>query len=441
MTELHVAQGTLPSGADNGKRAGRPIVVATRGEDGAAALRAAELLAAHTKSEVLVLSVVEPDPATPYDPQFGFVSPEYQEIRRDIRDSNVRRQVRSATAKGAEWPIDIQFGAAPMVIADEARRQNASLVIMDSGRHALVARLLAGETALRTIRRARTPVLAVVGDIEKLPSIAVSAIDFSPASIAAARAARDLLSDDATLYLVHVWSRSSSDHPSERARDDAYERALPERFARALAAIDVPPGISIHRITLLGDPVEEILSFAASQGAELIAAGRRGYGFFERLLVGSTTTALLRGAKCSVLVTPEPSAAEADALARAVTGVFESHTPDHWAAQLDGFSRRNRGRLVALEVDDPHTGTQLQAAGYALFGAVYDHNDRSVQIMLAHPGAESAHLTHVIRNVTAVAVRSDQSGVDQALRIEHRDGWMAMRFAPADHPQREPVAP
>ncbi|HEU6453088.1 MAG TPA: universal stress protein [Gemmatimonadaceae bacterium] len=440
MTEPHVATSTLTSGTDEEKRTGRPIVVATSGEDGTAALRAAELLASHTRSEVHVLSVIEPDPATPYDPQFGFVSPEYQAIRLDIRNSNVRRQAQSATAKGAEWPIDIHFGSAPMVIADEARRQDASLVIMDSGRHALIARLLAGETALRTIRRARTPVLAIVGDFEKLPDVAVAAIDFSPASIAAARAALDLLSDDATLYLVHVWSRSSSDHPSERVRDDAYERALPERFARAQAAMEVPPGITVHRITLLGDPVEEILSFAASQGAELIAAGRRGYGFFERLLVGSTTTALLRGAKCSVLVTPEPTAVEADALARAVTGVFESHAPDQWAAQLDGFSRRNRGRLVALEVDDPHTGTQLQAAGYALVGATYDHNDRSVQIMLTHPGDESMHLTHTMRSVTAVSVRSDQSGVDQALRIDHRDGWIVIRFAPADRPQRKPTA-
>lgn len=440
MTELHVAPGTRRSEADEGRRVGHPIVVATSGEDGAAALRAAELLASHMRSDVLVLSVVSPDPATPYDPQFGFVSPEYLTIRRDIRTSGVRRQLQSATAKGTEWPIEIEFGAAPMVIADEARRLGASLVIMDSGRHTLIDRLLAGETALRTIRRARTPVLAVVGELEELPRVAVAAIDFSPASIAAARASLELLAADAVLYLVHVWSRSASDHPSERERDEAYERALPELFARAEAAMEVPPGIAVHRITLPGDPAEAILSFAASHGAELIAAGRRGYGFFERLLVGSTTTALLRGASCSLLVTPEPSGAEADALARAVTGVFETRTPDEWADQLDRFSRRNRGRRVALEVDDPHTGTQMQAAGYALFGAAYDHNDRSIQIMLAHPEAGNAHLTHTVRNVTAVSVRSDRSRNDQALRIDHRDGWVVMRLAPYDRAQRDPVA-
>lgn len=437
MTSPHTRPSTLVTGVGGGARTGRPILVATSGQDGSASLRAAELIASHTKSKVLVLSVIEPDPATPYDPQFGFVSPEYQATRLEIRHADVRRQVQGATTKGAEWPIDIRFGSAPAEIADEARRQGVSLVVMDSGSHGRLTRLLTGETTLRTIRRAQSPVLTLAGELERLPSVAIAAIDFSPASIAAARAALDLLSGEATFYLVHVWSRSASDHPSERARDDEYERALPGLFDRAHGILDAPPGITVHRITLLGDPVEELQRFAASQGADLIAAGRRGHGFFERLLVGSTTTALVRSARCHVLVTPEPAVAEADAIARALTGVFASRAPDDWAVQLDGFSRRNRGRRVALEVDDPHTGTQMQATGYALVGAAYDHNDRSIQFMLADPGDESVHLTHTVRNVAAVAVRSDQSHNDQALRIEHRDGWAMLRLAPADRPERE----
>lgn len=437
MTNPNAQTGTIPTGVADADRAGRTILVATSGQDGAASLRAADLIASHTKSKVLVLSVIEPDPATPYDPQFGFVSPQYQTTRLEIRNADVRRQLQAATEKGAEWPMDIRFGSAPAVIADEARRRGAYLVIMDSGRHDRLTRLLTGETTLRTIRRAQTPVLALVGELERPPSVAIAAVDFSPASIAAARAALDLLSGEATLYLVHVWSRSASDHPSERARDAAYEHSLPGLFDRAQDILDSPPGIAIHRITLLGDPVEEIQQFAASQGADLIAAGRRGHGFFERLLVGSTTTALVRGATCHVLVTPEPTAAESDSIARALTGVFASRAPDEWAVQLDGFSRRNRGRRVALELDDPHVGTQMQATGYALVGATYDHNDRSIQIMLGGPGDESVHLTHTVRNVTAVAVRSDQSHNDQELRIEERDGWVVLQFAPADRPERE----
>ena len=97
---------------------------------------------------------------------------------------------------------------------------------------------------------------------------------------------------------------------------------------------------------------------------------------------------------------PNASDVRPNAVARALTGVFASRAPDDWSVQLDGFSRRNRGRRVALEVDDPHIGTQLQATGYVLVGAAYDRNDRSIQLMLGDPGDEKVHLTHTVRNVT-----------------------------------------
>jgi nucleotide-binding universal stress UspA family protein len=427
-----------PATETRGTRTAGPLLVATNGQDGTAALRAAELLAAHDRSDIVVLSVIEPEPASAYDPQFGIIAPEYEAARLETRRADLQRQLQSVAGAGAAWPTDIRFGPAPDAIADEARQRRASLIVMDSGRHDWIARLLAGETALRTIRRAQVPVLTVAGAFDALPRTAIAAIDFSPSSITAARAALDLLADDATLCLVHVWSRSASEHPSERARDETYERGLPALFDRVEKALGAPRGITVRRVTLLGTPVEELLKFAASQGADLIAAGRRGHGFFERLLVGSVTTALVRGAACSVLVTPEPAPAEADALARSVTGVSESHAPEEWAVRLDGFSRRNRGRRTVLEVDDPHVGLQMQAVGYALSGVAYDHNDRRVEIMLGDPEHETTHLTHTIRDVTAVAVRSDPGGKDEALRITHRAGRALLRFLVADTPDGKP---
>src|SRR5581483_2816699 len=186
--------------------------------------------------------------------------------------------------------------------------------------------------------------------------------------------------------------------------------------------LDVPSGIVLRHVSLLGSPVEQIAAFAESQGAELVVAGKRGHGFFERLLVGSVTTGLLRGVARSMLVTPEPSAIEADRLERRITGVSTGRSPDQWAAQLDGFSRRNRGRRTVLEVDDQTVGIQVQATGHALLGAVYDPNDKQIDIMLGRPDDATSHLTHAIRDVTAVAVQSDPQGHDQALRITHRTG-------------------
>jgi nucleotide-binding universal stress UspA family protein len=423
------------------RSAGRRLLVATSAQDGAAALRAAELLAPRYGSDVTVVSAIEPEPGAPYDPQFGFLSPNYVAARVEIRQADVRRQLQSLSGGGATWPTDFVVGPAPDAITDEARRLRASLIIMDSGRHDRMTRLIAGETTLRTIRRAQTPVLAVAGEFNALPRTAIAAIDFSPSSITAARAALSLLADDATLYLVHVWSRSASDHPSERERDDAYERELPGLFDRVEEVLGAPRGITLRRVTLLGAPVGELLQLAATHGAQLIAAGRRGHGFFQRLLVGSVTTALVRGARCSVLVTPEPAPAEADQLSRSVTGVFESHTPEEWAAQLDGLSRRNRGRRSVFEVDDPHIGTQTQAAGYALFGVAYDHKDRRVEIMLGDPEHETTHLTHTIRDVTTIAVQSDPGGKDEALRITHHTGRALLRFLPSNAPASESAGP
>lgn len=415
----------------------RSLLVATSAQDGTAALRAAELLAPRYGSDVTVVSAIEPEPGAPYDAQLGFLSPDYLAARLETRQADLRRQMQRLSDGGAAWRTDFVLGPAPDAIADVARRRHASLIIMDSGRHDRMIRLIAGETTLRTIRRAQTPVLAVAGEFDALPRTAIAAMDFSPSSISAARAALGLLANDATLHLVHVWSRSGSDHPSELERDEAYERELPRLFDRVEEVLAAPPGITLHRVTLLGAPVEELLQLAATHGAQLIAAGRRGHGFFERLLVGSVTTALVRGAKCSVLVTPEPAAAEADQLSRSVTGAFESHAAEEWGALLDGFSRRNRGRRTLLEVDDPHIGTQTQCAGYALSGVSYDHNDRRVEIMLGDPAHETTHLTHTIRDVTTIAVQSDPGGKDEALRIMHHSGRALLRFLPANVPASE----
>jgi nucleotide-binding universal stress UspA family protein len=261
-----------------------PLLIATSGRDGTAALRAAALFASKRKAEVAVLSVIEPDPASAENP--WLLSPAYEARCIVIRRAVIRQQLQDVQNTDTEWPIEVRFGSPADEIASEARRRKAGLIIMDSGRHDVIARLLAGEVTLRTIRYAGTPVLAVGPDLRGLPRVAVAAIDFSPSSIAAARAALDVLSDRATLYLVHVWPRSSGDDPVAQARDEAYERRLLALFRRVEGHLHPRPGITIHPVSRRGAPVDELLQFAASQRADLIVAGRRGHGFFERLLVG-----------------------------------------------------------------------------------------------------------------------------------------------------------
>lgn len=424
----------IPSSAVGGARGGRlsSVLVAVNGQDGTAALRMAQLLAAPTGAEVTIFSAIEPDVTIAMQPHIGLLTPEYEELRTDARRDAVRRQIRDAFGGPVAWPMEVVVGPAPAAINAAAQRHGASLIIMGRGRHDPVARLLAGETVLRTVRRSDRPVLAVADDLQARPRVAVVGMDFSPSSIAAARCALDIVDEHATVYLVHVWSRSASDHPSERARDEAYEAQLPELFSRAIDLLDAPAGVTVKPVTLLGAPAKEILWFAESQGADLIAAGKQGHGFFERLLVGSVTTRLLRAAASSVLVTPLPPIAEADELSRRLTGSSMSTTPDEWIVQLDGFSRRNHGRRVVLEIDDPSVGGQAQVTGYALLGAVYDHRDHRVQLMLGNPVDQTRYLTHMIEHVNSVIVRTDREGHDVALQVMHEGGSAQLTFLPTD---------
>jgi hypothetical protein len=183
------------------------------------------------------------------------------------------------------------------------------------------------------------------------------------------------------------------------------------------------------------------VDFARAHGADLLAAGRSGHGLFERLLVGSVTTGLVRAAPCALLITPEPSVAERAELELALTGTAESYRREDWSAMLDAFSRRNRGRRASMEVDDPDLGAQAQETGYTFRGATYDRHDERVTLMLGAPavrGEGAAHLTRAIDGVTAVAVHGDPSGPDVALAVGRGDGQTLLTFLP-DSPANAPA--
>ena len=51
-----------------------------------------------------------------------------------------------------------------------------------------------------------------------------------------------------------------------------------------------------------GSPKSAIVEEAENWGADLIVVGSHGYGFFDRILIGSVSDAVLHHAPCSVLV-------------------------------------------------------------------------------------------------------------------------------------------
>ncbi len=96
---------------------------------------------------------------------------------------------------------------------------------------------------------------------------------------------------------------------SERLENSAREQA--EEFAEQAAALirEYFPNSNIDLTTQIsiGAPEQILIETAKEWNADLVVVGSHGRGFWGRMLLGSTTDALVHHAPCSVLVVRKPS--------------------------------------------------------------------------------------------------------------------------------------
>jgi nucleotide-binding universal stress UspA family protein len=414
------------------RRAARqPVLVAVGASGGTRALHAARTIARRYSTDMIVTSVVEPPPLYTFETNRMLLLPWLVEQLIDERRESVHDRLHRhglVSPGEAEPRVEVRYGDAADTIADIGRELDARLIVLGIGPHSLRHRLLSAGLAWTTGRRALCPILAVGEHAPELPRIAVVATDFSPESIHAAQVALTMLADGALVYLVHAWSRVEAVFPNTllTTLNDRYAASLPEKFDRVREALGRTDGVTIETLAVEGRPADLVLAVAHSMRADLVVAGTHGRGLVERWLLGSTSSALLRGAECSVLLAPPPPIAERMELVRQMTGTSNVREPGLWDAELRAFVKRNRDRPTALEVDDPKLGAQVQERGLALVGASYDPHDRHVALMFG----DSEHRVHFTRNlahIRAVAVTSGPHD-DRALWIESDDGATLVTF-------------
>ena len=411
----------------------RPIIVAVGEGGGVSALRMARAIAARDASDIVVISVVEPPPSHAFEPLRALQAPGTIEQQLMERRKSVNARLHglgwSAEAQG-ESAVEMRYGDTASETADLARELRAGFIVMGIGPHAIGRRLLATGTAWATSRRAPCPVLAVSERAHDRPRIAVVGTDFSPESIHAVLKALPLLADDAVVHLVHAWTRIEDASPANEvaALSEAYVASLSDRFDLLKSALASGQSVAFDCIVREGRPAEVVLAIAREKCADLIIAGTHGYGMLERWLLGSTSTALLRGAECSVLLAPEPPVAERTRLLRHMTGTSTVRAPEEWDEELRAFVQRNHNRRTTLEIDDRNIGAQVQETGYALVGATYDSHDHRIALMFGGGAPGRAHLTRSLGNVNSVAVASGARDVDRALCIECDDGYALLTF-------------
>jgi nucleotide-binding universal stress UspA family protein len=213
-----------------------------------------------------------------------------------------QQRARTTNVTVDSWPLSIAYGRPGSTIADLADYEQRRLIVMGLHVHSRMDRLLGRETVLQVMHRAGCPVLAVDSNRRTIPRRALLAIDFSPSSIAAAREALRVVGETGPIYLAHVLPRITV--PFDAELQAGYEPDVEKSLADLRSALSIPDHVETRIVVLRGDPATELLGFADQESIELIATGSRGFSRFRGSIIGTVPTALVRAARCSVLVVP-----------------------------------------------------------------------------------------------------------------------------------------
>ncbi|MHA6794229.1 universal stress protein [Pseudonocardia bannensis] len=221
------------------------------------------------------------------------------------------RELLDAADRAGAGSLDIEIvpgGAVDLLVE---RSAGARLLVLGSYGDGAWSGMLAGSTAFALIGRAACPVAVVRGSAPQIPpprgGPIVVGVDDSAAGAAALEFAAELAeSIGAPLVAVHTWSEVVADGPGRVGRLPEDGDVLAARGAALLDARLAPvlarhPGLRVERQTVENDPLRELLDRAGT--ARLLVVGHRGSTPSHRMLLGSTSHALVEFAPCPVVVT------------------------------------------------------------------------------------------------------------------------------------------
>lgn len=168
--------------------------------------------------------------------------------------------------------------------------------------------LILGTTAERLLAKSVRPVLVARQPAHEPYRQVVVALDFSPDSVAALRAAAEL-APGAELAAVHAFdlpfegkllAAGIREDEIQRYRTQARLDAM-RGIERAASQAGLDP-MRVSRVVQQGHAGRTLLEQAEHMGADLIVLGKHGESVLEELMLGSVTRHVLSDAKCDVLV-------------------------------------------------------------------------------------------------------------------------------------------
>lgn len=248
---------------------------------------------------------------------------EEERRREQLRDQAQRLGLRPDELAG----LEVVAGTPHRVIVDMARRVGAKLIVVGASEPGGGLDKLLGSTADRVVRRADCPVLVVRGELPVPPRRVLLPVDLSELSADAFRCGLHFLgeisngapTDIEALYTLDFLAQLKflhSDMPWVTTSHQVESHAAQEleRFVRDQCEGAAVP---VQARLRAGDAQVAILAELGEKPADLVVLGTHGRSGFDRLVLGSIASAVLREAPCSVLMIP-PAASLDQAIGEAV---------------------------------------------------------------------------------------------------------------------------
>jgi nucleotide-binding universal stress UspA family protein len=207
--------------------------------------------------------------------------------------------------------VNVQKGSPADALQALAERGEADLIVLGSTHHAAFGSVAPGSVAEHLLHGARCRlVIAPKGYAEedhsgdRLRVLAVGYDGMAESHAALEEGAKLALKFGASMKVIGVATPVPAMGAAAAAQ--AGPEAGPDFQTRLHDAVaGLPPEVRALPVLEHGNPVNKLLEIS-DVGIDLLVLGSRGFGPVMRLLIGSVSSRVIRGAPCPVMVVPRP---------------------------------------------------------------------------------------------------------------------------------------
>lgn len=266
-------------------------------------------LAQHLKAALHITHIIEPS----FTEHLKALLKLDQEQTQQHAETNAKLQLNALMVAVNEQSeiqptVSLQSGSLLPTLAEQVAQYAADLVLVSSKGEDFIRHWTLGSTAERLIRLLKCPMLVVKQSTQVGYRRVMIAVDFSDWSLSSIQLAQQI-APDAHYVLAHVF-----DVPEEGKLRMAgvsefdiinYRNELMQERQVDLKRLAQQAGLSDTQwspLVMKGNASSRLLEAEEEQDIDLIVLGKHGKGWFEEMLLGSTTKHLLTDSRTDLLI-------------------------------------------------------------------------------------------------------------------------------------------